>query len=144
MTAVRVIVALAAVLALAGCAESTATVETPDAWSTKAADPAFTRRAEAVLAAAPAAEPGWRVGVILADQDEKDHLWIASVLTSAGVVTVGPDPWSYDCDEEGEGVAVDTFPLMLDPGDLITWAGDGRTRHEVCAEDMRVLRKAAA
>lgn len=140
----KAVVACIALLALAGCAEATATNEAPSAWETKAADPAFVRRAEAALAKAPTPEPGWRIGVILSDKDEKDHLWIASVLTPEGMVTVGPDPWSYDCAAKGKGIAVDTFPLILSPGDLISWAGDGRTEHEVCAEDMRVLRKAAA
>lgn len=135
-----------AALALAGCsAEATATATVPANWDTKTADAAFVRRAEAVLAHAPAPAEGWRVGVILAEKNpDGGHLWLASVLTRDGVVMVGPDPWSPDCDDDGGGTAVDTFPLMLDPGDLITWAGDRRTLHAVCSEDMRVLRKAAA
>jgi len=135
---------LAGLLLIAGCAEATAEINTPDAWQTKSADPAFMRRAEAALAKAPPAAEGWRVGVILAEQDEKGSLWKSSVLTPDGIVMIGPDPWSYDCAEKGDGIAVDTFPLLLDPGDLITWAGDGRLVHAVCAEDMRILRKAAA
>lgn len=141
---IKATLACLVVLAIGGCAEATATNEAPSAWETKEADPAFVRRAEAALATAPAPQPGWRVGVILADKDEKDSLWVASVLTPEGMVTVGPDPWSYDCNAKGKGIAVDTFPLILTPGDLITWAGDGRAEHHVCAEDMRVLRKAAA
>lgn len=137
--------AVAACAVLAGCtAQATATAEAPTAWETKTADQAFNRRAEAALAKAPPAEPGWRVGVILAEQaPDDDHNWLSSALTADGPVLVGPDMWSRDCDDEGDGTAIDTFPLLLDPGDLITWAGDGRGVHEVCAEDLRVLRKAA-
>jgi len=139
---VKTLAACSLVLLLAGCAEASAEVNAPDAWSTKGADPAFTRRAEAALASAPPAAPGWRVGVILADQEPKDSLWEASVLTRDGMAVIGPDGWSNDCDDPG--AAVDAFPIILDPGDLITWAGDGRLVHRVCLEDMRVLRKAAA
>lgn len=139
------LVTLAAV-ALAGCgATATATAEAPTAWDSKTADQSFVRRAEKALAAAPDPTTGWRVGVILAEQDPDDaHMWLSGVLTPDGMVMVGPDPWASDCDDGGDGTAADTFPLMLDPGDLITWAGDSRTVHAVCAEDMRVLRKAAA
>lgn len=144
MKAKRLVLALVALLLLGGCAEATATNEAPSAWATKEADSTFVRKAEGALAAAPAPQPGWRVGVILATKDDKDASWVASVLTPEGMVTVGPDEWSYDCEQKGKAVAYDTFPVILSPGDLITWAGDGRTVHHVCAEDMRVIRKAAA
>jgi hypothetical protein len=136
--------ALAAVtlLALTGCAEATATNEAPSAWEIKAANPRFAEAAQRALASAPQPEPGWRVGVIMAETT--DPQWAVSVLTQDGPVYVTYDPWSYDCEAEGEGIAFDVFPLLLDPGDLITWAGDGRVKHRVCAEDMRVLRKGAA
>lgn len=63
------------------------------------------------------------------------------MLTAEGQVIIEAS-WSDEC-EDGR-YASDEFPLLLDPGDLITWAGDSRTVHKVCAEDMRVLRKAAA
>lgn len=139
----KLAVAFIALLALGGCAEATATNEAPSVWDAKSANPRFVEAAQRALGTAPQPEPGWRVGVILAEQPDNDsHLWLSSVLTSSGVVMVGPDPWSSDCDHPGD--SVDIFPLMLDPGDLITWAGDDRQVHAVCAEDMRVLRKAAA
>jgi len=140
MRSVAMIVAL--MLAVAGCAEATATNEPPSAWDTKAANPRFAEAARRALASAPIPEPGWRVGVIMAETSEPQ--WAVSVLTPDGPVYVTYDPWSRDCDTKGEGIAYDVFPLLLDPGDLITWAGDSRIRHRVCVEDMRVLRKAAA
>lgn len=126
------------VLAVAGCSEATAEVNAPTAWDTRAADPRFADRAARALATALTPEPGWRTGVIMAETDESR--WAISVLTPDGPVYV-TYAWNSACDVDD---AYDLFPLLLDPGDLITWAGDGRVKHNVCAEDMRVLRKGAA
>jgi hypothetical protein len=123
---------------LAGCAESTAEVNAPEVWETKAADPAFARRAEAALRTAPPPAPGWRVGVVVAEQNEDG--WSVNVLTRDGYAVI-TNSWSYDCEDR---FGIDVFPLMLDPGDLITWAGDGRLKHAACVEDLRLLRKTVA
>lgn len=135
----RLLCTAAAVLALAGCAESTAEVNSPEAWETKAADPAFARRAEAALRSAPAPQPGWRIGIVTAENKDGDAL---AAVTPDGVVYLTP-AWSEDCDGR-RGWGYDEFQLVVDVGDLFTWAGDGRTRHNVCADDFRILRKSVA
>jgi hypothetical protein len=141
----RWIVVLVILAALAGCAESSAEVNTPSAWDTKAANPQFAQAAQRALATAPTSDPGWRVGVVFAERPDSDEWgtppWAVSVLTREGQAIIEAS-WSEECDDGRH--ASDEFPLLLDPGDLITWAGDSRTVHEVCAEDMRIIRKAAA
>jgi len=125
--------------ALARCAESTAEVNAPKVWETKAADPAFARRAEAALKTAPAPQTGWRVGVITAETEDG---WTVAALTPDGMVSIRP-AWSESCDPHKDW-PTDEFQLIIQVGDLITWAGDGRTSHRVCYGDLRVLRKAVA
>lgn len=125
-------------VAAVGCAESSAEVNTPSAWETKVSDPAFARAAEGALLEAPAPASGWRNGVVAAE--DKDGYAITA-MTTDGVVYIAK-AWKEDgCDRAWD---IDQFDLTLAPGDLITWAGDGRTTHHVCVEDLRVLRKAAA
>lgn len=130
---------LLALLLVVGCAESSAEVNTPGAWETKAADPAFARRAETALRSAPAPDPGWRVGIVTAEAD-KDQ--VVAALTADGMVSIRP-AWSDYCDKR-RSWPDDEFELTISVGDLITWAGDSRTSHRVCYLDLRVLRKAVA
>jgi hypothetical protein len=46
------------------------------------------------------------------------------------------DDW---CDDDPQN-SVDVLPVLVAPGDLITWTGGP----ELCIPDVRVLRKAAA
>jgi hypothetical protein len=133
----------AAVATLVGCANSTAEVNQPDAFDQLQADPALVRGAEQALDQAPAPEPGWAVGVILAEQErEKQGLfaaydtWTVAVLAADGSMAVLTDDW---CDDDPR-LAVDVLPVLVAPGDLITWTGGP----ELCIPDVRVLRKAAA
>lgn len=132
-------VTLLTLLVVAGCAESSAEVNAPEAWETKAADPAFARRAETALTTAPQPEPGWRVGVVTAEADKGRTV---AALTPDGMVSIRP-AWSDYCDDRKDWPD-DEFELTISVGDLITWAGDGRTAHRVCYGDLRVLRKAVA
>lgn len=134
---VREVVALAAVLALAGCAESNAEVNGPDAWDTVQADPELIRGAERALADAPPPADGWAVGVVLAEDAEE---WAITALTDTGVV--------YLDDDAGDSCAPDWEPpsryaLLIDPGDLITWSLEGDDEH-LCIDEVKVLQKAAA
>lgn len=135
----RLVIVATLAIALTGCAESSAEVNTPSAMDSKAANPRFAEAAQRALAEAPAPEPGWRIGVVLTEQAE--DTWAAGVLTATGEVYLTYS-WSDECDDGRYGD--EEFPLLVDPGDLITWAGDGRTVHRVCAEDLRVIRKAVA
>jgi hypothetical protein len=133
----------AAVASLAGCASSTAEVNQPDAFDELQADPALVRGAERTLDQAPAPEPGWAVGVVLVEQErEKRGLfgtydtWTVAVLATDGSMVVLTDDWC----EDDLHLAVDVLPVLVAPGDLITWTSGP----ELCTSDVRVLRKAAA
>jgi hypothetical protein len=135
---------LAATATLVGCASSTAEVNQPDAFDELQADPALVRGAEHALDQAPAPEPGWAVGVVLVEQErEKPGLfaaydtWTIAVLAADGSMAVLTDDW---CDDDDPPSSVDVLPVLVAPGDLITWTGGP----ELCIPDVRVLRKAAA
>lgn len=137
-----VLMTLALLLAATGCAQATATNEAPSAWDTKAANPRFAQAAQRALASASQPEPGWRIGVVLAENNDS---WAITALTPDGVVYLAGAKDRYDCPNDDDGrFWWDELPLMLDPGDLFTWAGDDRVSHNVCANQVRVLRKAAA
>lgn len=129
------LLAVVGLLLLAGCAESTATVEATDPWETKRIDPQFARNAEVALEAAPSPENGWRSGIVLAE-DEKDRAY--AVLSDDGMVYLEA---SWDQCKGQDGYAWDELPLLVDPGDLITWTGDDR---ELKLCEVRVVKKAAA
>lgn len=133
------------VLVLAGCAEASSEVNTPDAWDSIQADPALIDGAERALTEAPPPAEGWRIGVVLAEAADTDgHAWSASILTDAGPAVVTA---AYGCsDEEYDlygGYAVDVLTLTVDPGDLVTWSLVGDDAR-VCASEFEVLRKGAA
>jgi hypothetical protein len=134
----------AAAATLVGCASSTAQVNQPDAFDELQADPALVRGAERALDQAPAPEPGWAVGVVLVEQErEKQGLfaaydtWTVAVLAADGSMVVLTDDW---CDDDDHPDSADVLPVLVAPGDLITWTGGP----ELCIPDVRVLRKAAA
>lgn len=132
--------ALAGLLLLAACAESNATADTSeDPWTTKSADREFVRRAEDALTGAPEPEDGWRVGVILAERGDDKWDWAASVLTDDGVRVIEA---ARTCDGKGNSDA-DVLPLMIDPGDLVTWSKQGGD-DRVCTDELDIIRKAAA
>lgn len=127
--------ALTAVLALGGCAESSAEVNTPDAWDSVQADPALIEGAEQALADAPPPADGWAVGVVLAEDAEE---WAITVLTNGGVVYLDSHA-GRGCDWEPPS----RYAILIDPGDLITWSLEGDDEH-VCIDEIEVLQKAAA
>jgi hypothetical protein len=69
-------------LMAAGCASSSAQINTPDAWDQREADPELARGAELALSHSPPAADGWQVGVVLAEDPDE---WAVAVLTDAGV-----------------------------------------------------------
>lgn len=129
------ILALAVGLLLAGCAEASSEINTPDAWDSVQADPALIRGAERALADAPPPAEGWAVGVVLAEQPNE---WAITAMTDTGIVYL--DNWAGgDCDWEPHS----RYAILIDPGDLITWSLKGDDEH-LCIDEIEVLRKAAA
>lgn len=131
----RRLLATAALLVLAGCAEADAEINAPDAWDTLEADPALVRGAELALTDAPPPADGWRVGVVLAEDEEE---WAVTALTNEGVAYLDGSA-SGSCDWEPPR----RYALLVDPGDLITWSTEGDDSH-LCIDELQVLRKAAA
>lgn len=129
------IVAAVAVLALAGCAEASSEINTPDAWDSVQADPALIRGAERALADAPPPAEGWAVGVVLAEQPDE---WAITAMTDTGIVYLD-DNAGRPCDWEPPS----RYAILIDPGDLITWSLKGDDEH-LCIDEIEVLRKAAA
>jgi hypothetical protein len=130
----NVLLALAALI-VAGCAEASSEVNTPDAWDSVQADPALIDGAERALATAPPPVEGWQVGVVLAEQADE---WAITALTADGVVYLD-NRAGGDCDWEPD----ERFAILIDPGDLITWSLLGDDSH-VCIDELEVLVKAAA
>jgi hypothetical protein len=128
------LLALAALI-VAGCAEASSEVNTPDAWDSVQADPALIDGAERALAAAPPPVEGWQVGVVLAEQADE---WAITALTTDGVVYLDNHAGT-GCDWEPD----ERFAILIDPGDLITWSLLGDDSH-VCIDELEVLVKAAA
>jgi hypothetical protein len=128
------LLALAALI-VAGCAEASSEVNTPDAWDSVQADPALIDGAERALAVAPPPVEGWQVGVVLAEQADE---WAITALTADGVVYLDNHAGG-DCDWEPD----ERFAILIDPGDLITWSLLGDDSH-VCIDELEVLVKAAA
>lgn len=133
----RALLILAAAALLAGCAESSAEVNTPDAWDSVQADPALIRGAEQALTDAPPPAEGWRIGVVLAEAPDD---WAITALTDGGPVYL-EDSWN--CEKNDGMYESEQFALLIDPGDLITWSLEGDD-HRLCIGELEVLRKAAA
>lgn len=133
----RRLLPLLVVLALAGCAESSAEVNAPDAWDAVEADPELVRGAELALQDVPAPADGWLVGVVLAEDEDG---WAITALTDASAVYLEN---SWDCRKNDGVLEVPHFALLIDPGDLVTWSLEGDD-NRLCVGELEVLRKAAA
>lgn len=132
----RLPVILATMLALAGCAESNAEVNAPDEWDAIEADPALARGAELALEDAPPPADGWRIGVVLAEDEDE---WAMTALTDGGVAYLDNHTGSGAC----KWHPPERYALLVDPGDLVTWSMAGDDSH-LCIDEIEVLRKAAA
>jgi hypothetical protein len=140
VTARRLVVLASAVLIAGACAESTATAtNSSGGWDgTRTVSPDLVRAAEAVVADAPDADPGWSTGVVLAENaDDWGSDW--AVMTADSVVVLSLAVNCGDADTVRESDLV----LVLDPGDLITWSNDGDDQ-VVCSDQLDVITKAAA
>lgn len=140
MKATRLALTLAviAALSLTGCAEPPPRKpETQEISARQAA------AAQQVLDEAADPRPGWRIGVVTSEEEReqvglffRDIVWTAGVLDKAGRVTT----LTTDYCEADDPKAYEALPVMLAPGDLITWTGD----RKLCTSQVRVLRKAGA
>ncbi|MGH9005873.1 MAG: hypothetical protein ACRDYV_22330, partial [Acidimicrobiia bacterium] len=137
VTVTRVAALAVATLAAVGCADADATATVEEGWRV-GSNPEFMADAYAALNDAPAPDDGWRIGVIVAENDD-GIAWEAGVLTDNGMT---PLDAAHNCDDDG--IYESQIDLLVDPGDLITWSTAGGDDPRVCSHEITVLRKAAA